>query len=214
VDHHRTNPLFGTVNLVDGAASSTSELVYRLLQEMGAPIDAETATALLFGVVGDTGSFRNGATTPGSLQTAAELVRLGGEIQRIAYALFEAKRFAAARLWGLVVSSIQLDGGRRIVYGFVTQEMLHREGATSDETEGIVEYLRGIEEARIAALLKENEGGDVRVSLRSGADVDVSLIAKALGGGGHQQAAGCTLPGPLPAARAAIDAAYDTLHLG
>ena len=218
IDHHGTNPMFGTVNYVVGDASSTSGLMYQLLSKMGAPIDADTATALLFGIVGDTGSFRNGATTPGSLSTASELLRLGADHQTIAFQLFECKTFQAARMWGRVVGSIQRDKERGMVFGCLSQEALREEGATPDEAEGIVEYLRGIEGTRVAVLLKENEEGDIRVSMRSrptdgaGSAVDVAAIATALGGGGHRQAAGCTVPGPFTSAIQSIVDAYDRLN--
>lgn len=212
IDHHRTNPNYGNVNYVVADASSTSELVYRLLVQLGAPIDSGTADALLFGIVGDTGSFRNGATTPGSLRTAAELVALGGDVQRIAFQLFEAKTFAAARVWGLIISAIELDRDRRIVFGYLSQQMLRETGAAPDEVEGVVEYMRGIEEAEVVVLLKENEDGDIRVSMRSRPGVDVSIIAAAFNGGGHRQAAGCTLPGPAMAAREALTGAFDAAN--
>lgn len=212
VDHHRTNPLFGTVNYVDPHASSTSELVYRLLAAVEVSPPVEAAEALLFGIVGDTGSFRNGATTPGSLETAAHLVELGGDVQRIAFQLFECKTFAAARLWGLIVSTIELDARRQIVLAWMSQEMLRTTGATADEAEGVAEYLRGISEAEVVMLMKETPEGEIRVSMRSRPAVDVSAIAKALGGGGHRQAAGCTLPGPVSAARDMLITTYDALN--
>lgn len=209
LDHHRTNPQYGQVNFVDPAASSTSELCFRILEAMGAPIDAATATALLFGIVGDTGSFRNGATTPGAHEAAAELLRHGADSQRVAFQLFECKRFVAARLWGRVLGSIGLDPRRRIVFAYLSQAELLSEGVTMDETEGIAEYLRGIEEADVVMLLKETAEGEVRVSMRSQPGVDVSRIATALGGGGHRQAAGCTLPGPFESAREALIETFD-----
>lgn len=212
VDHHRTNPLYGTVNYVVPEASSTSELSYRILRHLGAPIDAGLATALLFGIVGDTGSFRNGATTPGSLVVASQLLELGADPQAVAYHLFECKTFAAARLWGRIVSTSQLDRGRGIVFACMSRQMLHEEGATSDEAEGVAEYLRGVEEAQVVMLLKENEDGGIRVSMRSQPRVDVSAIATALGGGGHRQAAGCTLDGPFQRARETLVATYDALN--
>ena len=90
--------------------------------------------------------------------------------------------------------------------------MLREEGATADETEGIPEDLRGVVEADVVMLLKETEDGAVRVSLRSRPQVDVSAIATALGGGGHRQAAGCTIQGPFPLARATLIDAYDRLN--
>ncbi len=212
LDHHRTNPLFGTVNYVEPLASSTSELVFRLLTKIGAPLEPATASALLFGIMGDTGSFRNGATTPGSLQTAATLVAMGADTQGVAFWLFERKTFAAARLWGRIIASVELDRQRGIVFGLLSQAMLREEGGTPDEIEGVAEYLRGIAEAEVVMLLKENEDGSMRLSMRSRPAVDVSAIAVQFGGGGHRQAAGCSLPGPAEQAREALTAAYDTLY--
>jgi bifunctional oligoribonuclease and PAP phosphatase NrnA len=209
IDHHRTNPLYGRVNWVEGGASSTSEMVFRMLLALDAPVDASAANALLFGIMGDTGAFQNGATTPGSLQVAARLVELGADSQRTAYYLFERKRFAAARLWGRMIAGIELDPERHIVFCFMTQRMLIEAGATVDETEGVAEYLRGVEEAETVMLLKENPDATIRVSMRSRPAVDVSAIATALGGGGHRQAAGCTLPGPMGEARRLLIEAYE-----
>ncbi len=212
LDHHRTNPLFGTVNYVDPDASSTSELVFRLLRELHAPIDVPTANALLFGIVGDTGSFRNAATTPGALETAAHLVELGADTQRVAFQLFERKTFAAARLWGRIVGTVELDRERHIALAYMSRQMVLEEGAAVDETEGVAEYLRGIEEAEVVMLLKETAEGEMRVSMRSRPEVDVAAIASALGGGGHRQAAGCTIAGPLEVAKATLIAAFDRLN--
>jgi phosphoesterase RecJ-like protein len=209
IDHHRTNPLYGTVNLVDPAASSSSELAYYLLSELGTSLSQATATALLFGIVGDTGSFRNGATTPGSLDVAARLLRLGADNQRIAFHLFESKTFAAAKLWGLALSTMDLDRERGIVFAYLSQAMLQEGGVSPDETEGLPEYLRGIQEADVVMLLKETEDGEIRVSMRSRPRVDVAAIASACGGGGHRQAAGCTIPGPFSAAKRVLIAVFD-----
>lgn len=212
MDHHRTNPGYGTVNLVDPDASSTSEISFRVLQEMDAPIDSGTATALLFGIMGDTGSFRNGATTASSFEVAAELFRHGADVQRIAYEQFERKRFDAARLFGDVLDTIRLDRERRIVSAWLSQEMMHATGATLDEIEGTAAYLRGIEEADVVMFLKETEEGEVKVSLRSKPGIDVSAIASALKGGGHTQAAGATLPGPRERAYDLLIETYDQLN--
>ncbi|HLJ67982.1 MAG TPA: bifunctional oligoribonuclease/PAP phosphatase NrnA [Chloroflexota bacterium] len=212
LDHHRTNPCFGSVNVVDPAASSTAEIVFHLLQSMQAPIDRGIADALLFGVVGDTGSFRNGATTPGSMETAAELLRLGADTQMVAHQLFERKTFAAARLYGRIMSTIELDRERRIVFGYMSQAMLAEEGATADEAEGVAEEMRGIVEAEVVILLKETPSGEMRVSMRSRPAIDVAQICTALGGGGHRQAAGCTLPAPMEEARATLVRTFDSFY--
>jgi phosphoesterase RecJ-like protein len=162
--------------------------------------------------VGDTGSFRNGATTPGSLEVASDLVSAGADFETIAFQLFERKRFRAARLWGEVLADIQLLEDRRIVVAWLSQAMLRASGATVDETEGIAAYLRGIEEADVAILLKEAEDGAVKVSMRSRPHIDVSAIAFALGGGGHRQAAGCTVAGPRERAQQTLIDTYDRFY--
>jgi phosphoesterase RecJ-like protein len=212
LDHHRTNPLYGEVNYVDPGASSTSELVFRLLSQMHAPMDAETATALLFGIYGDTGAFQNGATTPGSMEVAAALTRLGGDVQTIAFQLFDRKRFSAAKLWGEVLSTISLDSERHIVTAWLSQAMLTGLGVSLDEAEGLTAYLRGIEEAQVIMLLKEGEDGNIRVSLRSRPGIDVARIASALGGGGHTQAAGATLPDDPEVALKLLLETYDRFY--
>lgn len=212
LDHHRTNPRFGAVNLIDPGSSSTSELAYRLLTRLGAEINRETAMALAFGIVGDTGSFQNGATTPGALETMAELLRRGADVQQIAFQLFERKRFNAARLWGEILSDLRLFPERRVVVGWLSQDMLRRYETKLDETEGITAYMRGIEEADVAILLKETEEGDVKVSFRSRPHIDVSVIATSLGGGGHKQAAGCTVPGPRERAQEICLETYDRFY--
>ncbi|MGH2443564.1 MAG: DHH family phosphoesterase, partial [Chloroflexota bacterium] len=154
------------------------------------------------------------ATTPGSLEVAAHLVSLGADTQQIAFQLFERKTFAGARLWGQVIGGAELDRRRKIVFAFLTYAMLEREGVSPDELEGVAEYLRGIEEAEVVMLLKENADGSVRVSMRSRPAIDVSAIASALDGGGHRQAAGCTLPGPMAGARDALVAQFDACYPG
>lgn len=214
IDHHRTNPLFGLVNYVVPHASSTSELVYHVLQVLGAPISPATATTLLFGISGDTGSFRNAATTPGALAAAARLVEAGGDIERVAFQLFEWKTFSAVKSWGGTLCNAALDARRHIIFSHVSQAMLEAEGGTMDETEGVAEFLRGVVEAETVMLLKETPEGEIRVSMRSRPAIDVAAIATALGGGGHRQAAGCTLPGPVESARRTLIATYDRLYPG
>lgn len=212
IDHHRTNPLYGTVNYVVPEASSSSELVYHLLEALEVPFTSPIATALLFGISGDTGSFRNAATTPGSLAVASHLVQAGGDIEKVSFQLYEWKTFSAVKSWGGALCSATLDRRRHIVFSFISQEILRESGGTMDETEGVAEFLRGVEEAETVMLLKETPEGDIRVSMRSRPAIDVAAIATALGGGGHRQAAGCTLPGPAESARLRLIETYDRLY--
>jgi phosphoesterase RecJ-like protein len=210
MDHHDSNTYFGTVNYVDPTAASSSELAYYLLQRLGVDIDPEIATDLLTGIVNDTASFQHSNTDPRVLRVAAELRARRGNLEQVAFEMFRAKPFSTAKLWGLILSTLQLDSVRGIVWAYMTPDMAAKAGATSDASEGVVDYMSGIREAHMAAFLKEREPGTVRVSLRS-RGIDVSRICQAFGGGGHIRAAGCTFYGSLTEAREAITRVFDEL---
>ncbi|MCC6628134.1 MAG: DHH family phosphoesterase [Chloroflexi bacterium] len=193
IDHHVSNERFGAVNLVDPTAASTAELIYLLLRRWGLPVTADVAAPLLSGVLSDTLSFQTTATTPRTLRVAADLVEAGAPLAAIVERLFRAKPYSTARLFGAVVATSRLEDG--LLWAEITPAMLAAAGARASETEGVIMYLAGVEEAIVFALLYEQEGG-WRASLRSNSDaVDVSILAGRYGGGGHRRAAGCTLSG-------------------
>ena len=193
VDHHISNEGFGGLNLVDTTAAATAELLYLILRHWGVAVTPDLATPLLAGVLTDTLSFQTSATTARTLRVAAELVAAGAPLEALADALFRAKPLSTARLFGAVVASARLDDG--LLCAEVTPAMLAETGAQPNETEGIISYLTGVEEAMVFALLYERPDG-WRVSLRSKSDaIDVSRLAAEFGGGGHARAAGLTLVG-------------------
>jgi phosphoesterase RecJ-like protein len=210
LDHHDSNTCFGTANFVDHTAASSSELAFRLLERLGAKIDARTATDLLTGIINDTGSFQHSNTDGRVLHIASELRNRGGDLERAAFEMFRAKPFSTAKLWGIILSTLELDEERAIVWAFMSPEMAKASGARSDESEGVVDYMSGIQGATIAAFLKEREPGTIRVSLRSHG-FDVSQICRSFGGGGHIQAAGCTINATLPEAKQRLIEVYDEL---
>lgn len=212
LDHHDSNTCFGTVNFVDVTAASSSELAFRLLERLGAQIDAETATDLLTGIINDTGSFQHSNTDVKVLRIAAELRKHGADLELAAFEMFRAKPLSTAKLWGFILSTLHLDPRRGIVWAHMTPEMAREAGAESDESEGLVDYMSGIREAGVAAFLKEKEPGNVRVSLRSHG-IDVSRICSAFGGGGHIRAAGCSIHAPIPEAEKMITQVFDELCL-
>lgn len=201
VDHHRSNPGFGSSMLLDPAAASTASLVLDVLEAGGFPVDAETATCLYGGLVTDTGSFRWGGA--GSHETARRLLAAGAESTELSYALLDAHSFAWLRVLGELLATVRLDAeavdGRGAVWLAVPYDVVS--AADEDDVESLVSHLRGVREARVAVLLKEYLPGEWAVSLRSRAGgtesdmVDVSAVAAALGGGGHPSAAGCTMRG-------------------
>jgi phosphoesterase RecJ-like protein len=192
IDHHVTNTRFGTVNLVDSVAASTTEVLTELALSAGVLVGSDLATCLLAGIYGDTLGLQTSSTTPRTLRLAALLLESGADLPAIVTHLFRRKSFSTVRLWGLALARARLEDG--IVWTEVTAEMLEASGASAAEGEGLVNFLSGTDGARLALLFYEQPEG-WRVSLRSASDeLDVSAIASRFGGGGHSRAAGCRLP--------------------
>jgi bifunctional oligoribonuclease and PAP phosphatase NrnA len=190
IDHHHDNTRFGDVVHVRGAASSTSELVCDLARALGLRPSPRAAEALLAGVSFDTGHFRHDSTSAATFETAAWLSRLGADVGAVFTMLFEEGSVEALRLWGRAVSAARLAAGGRGLVATLRRDDYAAVGAGEEETEGIVDSLRGVAGVEVAALVKEQSRGPrVRVSLRSDAH-DVSAIAALKGGGGHRLAAG------------------------
>lgn len=202
IDHHSTNTGYGSVNLIDPGAAAVAETVYLLLTDWGDAVDSQIATSLLFGIVTDTQGFRTPNTTVRTLNLAAELVQSGGNLTAVNDAAFRLRPFSTLKLWGRVFENARCEG--RMVWSRITTEMMDECGAAEYETESAINCLADVDGADIAILLKETRNGLIRVSLRSTPDLDVGGVATRLGGGGHRQAAGCTLPGPIDEAEAGL----------
>ncbi len=197
IDHHRSNPGFGTVNWVDPQAASTSLLVYLLFKNSGYKINRAAAEALYVGLVTDTGGFSYGNTDPQAFFTASELVELGVRPSEIDRRLTGGSDTGVFHLFGAVLGTMARAGRGDIIYMYVSQDMLGATGADVSNTEGLVDYTRRVMGMRLGIFFREMEDGDVQVSFRSGNGLNVRLLAESLGGGGHNEAAGCRIRGPL-----------------
>jgi len=193
IDHHPGNDLFGTLNVVVEDASSTAEIVVRLLEDLGAPIDRDIATCLYTGIVTDTGCFQYANATPDVLVLAAGLLRKGVDAPRIAQEVFESAPFNYLKLTGIVLERARLDEDRGFVYSWLTLEDLAATGVGPDETDKLIDSVRATRAADVAAIFKERPDGTYRVSLRSKGPRSVGVIARTNGGGGHELAAGFTV---------------------
>ncbi|MCW3000823.1 MAG: bifunctional oligoribonuclease/PAP phosphatase NrnA [Conexibacter sp.] len=195
VDHHHDNTRFGTVDLVDPAASCTAEIVWDLMRALGVEPDQDLAEALYVGLVTDTGKFMYENTGPRAHQMAAELIAAGVDTHAIYRRLYEDMPYAKLGLLARALGQVERHDGGALTIARVTREDFDATGAEDSYTEGIIDHLRSVEGTKVAALAREIAiDGDVRrskVSLRStDGEVDVSAIARAGGGGGHRQAAG------------------------
>jgi phosphoesterase RecJ-like protein len=206
IDHHLGNERFGAFNYVLEDECSTGTCVLRLLRHLAVQITPDIATCILATIMTDTGGFMHSNTTAEVLRTAAWLVDLGADRERITEEIFAKKRFEAQKLLGAVLSRAVLDDGGKYCWAAIDQKLIDELGADYEDTEDIVNQLRAVEGVEVAALFKDFEGA-VRVSLRSSGRVNVQAVASRLGGGGHFRAAGLTYPGNLQEAIAGVHSA-------
>ncbi|MEX2275987.1 MAG: bifunctional oligoribonuclease/PAP phosphatase NrnA [Actinomycetota bacterium] len=192
IDHHVSNDGLGTVPLIEPSASSTAEIVFRLLRRIGGAIPAETAACLYAGIVTDTGRFQYQATTPETLRVAAELREAPFDHARLVQALYEDNRFDYIRLLGTALERATLEAEDRLVWTYLTQADLVGAGVHAQETDDLIDGIRTAREADVAAVLKQQKDGRFKVSMRSRGDHDVAAVAEVFGGGGHRLASGYT----------------------
>jgi bifunctional oligoribonuclease and PAP phosphatase NrnA len=194
IDHHHDNSRFGQLNHIDAGASSTGEILSDLVHELGLELTSEIAEALYIAIVTDTGRFQYANTTAKALRLAAELVEAGADVHRVFQGIYENVAFAKLKLIARALDHAMVYEGGRVIVAYLEKDDFDAAGAEEPYSEGIIDYLRAVEGAEIAALIREPPAGGGparRVSLRTTSEgIDVSRIARKSGGGGHPQAAG------------------------
>ena len=201
IDHHVSNPGFGVAVWIDPEAAATCELVTLLLAELGVPLDAELATALMAGIVQDTHTFAHPNVSPRTLRVAAELLEAGASLAAINRAVYADKPFSTLALWGMILAGIGQRAEGRIVHASMSSAMLAATGEQPSAAEGFVDLLASTRLADLTILFKEVGPAETRVSVRTSARADAVAVASAFGGGGHPRAAGCTIDAGLEPAR-------------
>ena len=202
VDHHHDNTRFGTVNLVDPAASCTAEIVWELSKELGVQMTPEIGDPLYVGLVTDTGKFMYTNTGARAHVMAAELKEAGVNTHAIYRRLYENLPYARLLLLSRALNSLERYDEGVVTACFLTRADFEQTGSVETHSEGIVDHLRAVEGTKVAVLVREllsdDRVGIRKLSLRStDGTVDVSVIARGLGGGGHRQAAGASSELPL-----------------
>jgi phosphoesterase RecJ-like protein len=194
IDHHRDNDGFGVVNWVDSRASSVGEMAYKYFAQVGFALDSDTAEQLYTAILTDTGRFRFSSTSPRTLVIASELVAAGADPQRITDEVYFNLRPAVIKLVGKVLNGIEFHNGGTICVLTLTKDNLAASGARESDSDGLVDFTLFSADVVTGALFKEVDSGHTKVSLRSRDSVNVSELAARFGGGGHFNAAGCTVP--------------------
>jgi len=195
IDHHITNIGFAQYNYIDSAASSTSEMVFRLIGAEAAR-NKNIASAIYAGIVTDTGGFRFGATSSNTLRAAGQLIDAGIPFTDIYTQLQHMHTFTEAKLLGRVLENCQRCCNERVIYACVSKNMMDDINAGPKDLDGVVEYLLNTSGVDAAVLIYYRNDSEYKVSLRS-RRIDVGKIAEMLGGGGHTMAAGCNIPGDI-----------------
>jgi phosphoesterase RecJ-like protein len=206
LDHHASNDGFGSINVIDPAAASTTVMVRRLAAELGWPLTRDSALCIYTGLVTDTGRFQYANTTPEVFALAQELASFQLPIAAITRHLFEEHRFDYLKLAAACLARAELDRELEFVATWVTAADLDHHGVELEETEGLIDLVRRAAEAEVSCVLKESPDG-IRVSLRSVSHVDVGALATQFGGGGHFFASGFTAQGSIAEVLARIRSA-------
>ena len=205
IDHHASGKEFGELNWIDRHACSVGELVHRLVKAAGCTVTAEMATCLYTTLLTDTGGFCYGGIHASTFKLAGELVEAGADPVHIAREVYFANPFSKMLLLGKALSTLKRDGA--LAWLWVTHEDMVSASAVEEDCEGVVNYALSAAGVEAAVFLRELPEGRIRLSLRSKGHVNVAAISERLGGGGHENAAGCTLDGPMERATNEILAA-------
>lgn len=215
IDHHPGNTGYGRMRWIDERAAACTEMVFTLVEALGAPLTRDVATHIYLGVLTDTGSFRFSHLSPRTYDIARRCVEAGADPQAIARTHYDSSTLARVRLFGAVLAGMQLDPSSRVAMLAATEAMVTEAGAGYDDTEGIINFPLSVRTLEAVGFFKQVGPSQWRVSLRSKGAVDVRAVAARRGGGGHVNASGCSMEGPLDTLRplllaelvAAVDAA-------
>lgn len=204
IDHHVSNIYFGHYNYVCPKAAASGEVVYELFNYLKTPISKQDAILMYAALSTDTGSFKYGNTTINCHHMAADLIRKGVPIEKVNEELYATYSLQKIRLFGELFSKVKIAHQGTIAWAALRRADLEKAGATYEDTDGLIEFLKFIRTVKIAFFISEKSGNEIKVSLRSRGNYDVNRVAKAFRGGGHRKAAGCTLAGTLESAEERI----------
>lgn len=211
IDHHVTNTYFADINHVVVKAAATSELVFDLIKKLKVPISATIAESLYVGIITDTGNFSFSNVTANTLQTAAVLLSAGANPEKLVTLMYKNHSLNKMKLWGEAINSLEIDFDGKFASICLPKDKFVENGAKEFDVEGIVNLALDIKGIELAILIREVEGGFVKVSFRSKTDLDVSKLSAKFGGGGHRKAAGCLMKGSIDYAKSSIKEAVQPM---
>ena len=197
IDHHPGNDNFGQINWFDDSAAACGEMVYELIVALGVPLSLEIATHLYITILTDTGSFHYSSISARTFTICRAAVEAGVEPVRISRQVYDSSRIARLKLLGSMLSGMTVDQSGQIAVLYLDDAMLRQAEGSYDDTEGLINEPLSVKEIQAVIFFKRTSGDEFRVSLRSKGEVNIGAVAKSYGGGGHKNAAGCTVRGDL-----------------
>src|SRR4051812_35113504 len=204
IDHHPGNEAYGAINWFDASAAACSEMVYDVVRALDVPLTREIATHIYLAILTDTGSFHYSSISPRTFEICRECMAAGVDPVLVARNVYDSNNMGRLKLFGAVLGAMQIDQTGRIAIVYVDHEMARAAGGTYEDTEGLINLPLTVKEIEAVVFFKQEKGDEYRVSLRSKGDVDINAIAKEYGGGGHKNASGCTISGPIEELQRAI----------
>jgi phosphoesterase RecJ-like protein len=197
IDHHPGNIGYGAVNWCNLSAAACGEMVFDVIEALGVPLSREIAMHIYMAILTDTGSFHFSNITPRTFDIAKQTLEAGVDAAYMARSIFDSNHMGRLKLFGAVLSAMQIDQSGRIAIVYVDHQMAREAGGTYEDTEGLINLPLTVKEIQAVVFFKQIEGEEYRVSMRSKGGIDIGAIAKEFGGGGHKNAAGCTATGGI-----------------
>jgi bifunctional oligoribonuclease and PAP phosphatase NrnA len=204
IDHHAGNRMYGALNWFDESAAACGEMVFDLIRALGVPLTPDIATHIYLAILTDTGSFHHSNITPRTFDICRQTVEAGVNPGAMARRVFDSNSFGKLKLIGALLDAMELIDQGRLAVLYLDDAMLSACGCTHNDTEGLINLPLTAREIQAVVFFKVSSDGIVRVSMRSKYDVDVRMVANGFGGGGHKNAAGFTVDGPLEHVKPAI----------
>jgi phosphoesterase RecJ-like protein len=199
IDHHPGNTGYGQLNWFDAGAAACSELVFDLVRALDVPLTRDIATHIYVAILTDTGSFHYSSISPRTFDICRQTLEAGVDPVMVARNVYDSNNMGRLKLFGAVLSAMQIDPGARIAIVYLDHEMARAAGGTYEDTEGLINLPLTVKEIQAVVFFKQIEGDEYRVSMRSKGEIDIGAVAKEFDGGGHKNAAGCTVSGPIDA---------------
>ena len=204
VDHHAGNTGYGETRWFDATYAAVGEMVFEIIDELGAPMTPDMATQLFVAIVTDTGSFRYPGVSPRTFAMSGRLVAAGADPVLTARRLYDSNTLGRLRLQGAVLQTLEILASGRLALLHLYEATLASAGATPEDTDGLINLPLSVKAIQLVVFFKQAGDGTYRVSFRSKGRIDVGAIARGFAGGGHKNAAGCTIAGELPHVRETV----------